>query len=472
LRFLNHQKSAPSFFSIFGLRFAFISRDMCERKTSVLLAAMFAFSLQSIRAIELGDSRSDVETRHGTPVAGDRPHGKAVYEWDLWKIEIQYTDDVVHGLTFTKTDPMSDAEIQKILDQNGGLVHWRAAYSTKDQIMTWLRSDGANAMRDVRNNRVISLHGGRMPPQTLPVKQSPPIQQTVNTALSKIVGIPAKIYSANPSTETVPSATILPAAPPSTPALTLPSAPSVMMFVVAAALGILGGSRVLFDHRKKSKKNTVPSPIPASPRKFDNSIVEAIPDPPIPTIESTSWQDFELLIGEVYRRKGYQVEISSGFGADAGIDLHLRRNGNVVLVQCKHWKAYKVSVKEIREFYGVIKAENANRGIFVNTGVYTRDALSFAQGKEIELLDGDDVDTMIQAVSRPHENLCDSSQWLDDFIAAAVITEPLCPRCDAPMILRSSKNGPQFWGCYTFPSCRGKRDARTELLRDMAYRPR
>lgn len=38
------------------------------------------------------------------------------------------------------------------------------------------------------------------------------------------------------------------------------------------------------------------------------------------------------------------------------------------------------------------------------------------------------------------------------------INDPLCPRCHAPLVLRTTKRGPQtgtqFWGCQGFPSCR------------------
>lgn len=66
-----------------------------------------------------------------------------------------------------------------------------------------------------------------------------------------------------------------------------------------------------------------------------------------------NWFEFELLIGEAFRRQGYTVS-ETNTGADGGIDLILNRNGETHLVQCKHWKASKVSVQVVREFYGVI----------------------------------------------------------------------------------------------------------------------
>lgn len=48
----------------------------------------------------------------------------------------------------------------------------------------------------------------------------------------------------------------------------------------------------------------------------------------------------------------------------------------------------------------------------------------------------------------------------DPNIAAAA--RPLCPRCSSPMEQRTAKKGPtagtRFWGCPSFPSCRGTRE--------------
>ena len=58
----------------------------------------------------------------------------------------------------------------------------------------------------------------------------------------------------------------------------------------------------------------------------------------IGTLRAISWKEFEELVGEAYRRKGYTVAETGGGGADGGVDLVLRRGGEKLLVQCKHWK--------------------------------------------------------------------------------------------------------------------------------------
>lgn len=106
------------------------------------------------------------------------------------------------------------------------------------------------------------------------------------------------------------------------------------------------------------------------------------------SIRAMSWREFEMLCGEAYRRKGFAVQENGLGGADGGIDLILRRSGETWLVQCKRWKTFKVGVKEVRELYGILAAERADRGIFITCGEYTLDALAFAVGKPLDLVDG------------------------------------------------------------------------------------
>ena len=62
----------------------------------------------------------------------------------------------------------------------------------------------------------------------------------------------------------------------------------------------------------------------------------------IETLREINWREFEELVGEAYRRKGYAVAETGGGGADGGVDLVLSKRGKRLLVQCKHWKAAKV----------------------------------------------------------------------------------------------------------------------------------
>src|SRR5271168_4658574 len=65
-------------------------------------------------------------------------------------------------------------------------------------------------------------------------------------------------------------------------------------------------------------------------------------------IGSLSWQDFERLVGEGFRRRGFEVVEGGGAVPDGGIDLVLTRGNERFLVQCKQWRAQRVGVSVVR----------------------------------------------------------------------------------------------------------------------------
>jgi len=181
-------------------------------------------------------------------------------------------------------------------------------------------------------------------------------------------------------------------------------------------------------------------------------------------IRGLSWRGFERQLAEVYRQKGYEVEETGGGGADGGIDLKLFKDDRTTVVQCKHWKTWKVSVKPVRELFGVMTAEKADSAIFITSGGYTSEALKFAEGKPIELIDQHGFLELVHGFQRGlREHYGVEPLGVDDTeeIPAAVIP-PRCPICQGPMKLRTARRGKnagsQFWGCLRYPDCRGTLD--------------
>ena len=186
-------------------------------------------------------------------------------------------------------------------------------------------------------------------------------------------------------------------------------------------------------------------------------------------LNKLSWQDFERQVAEVYRQRGYQVDEVGGGGADGGVDLRLRRDGTTAIVQCKRWRTYKVGVKPVRELFGVMTAEEAGRAIFITSGVYTDEALRFAEGKPLELVDGAQLAEMLrrfqsclrQAVA---PSVIPASPPTQSVPPAAAPARPKCPRCGSDMVLRRAKKGAhagrEFWGCSTYAqtNCGGIRE--------------
>jgi len=168
-------------------------------------------------------------------------------------------------------------------------------------------------------------------------------------------------------------------------------------------------------------------------------------------IDGMSWREFEKLVGEAFRRKGFAVTETGGSGPDGGVDLILYSGNDKYLVQCKQWRAIKVGVTTIREFYGALTSEGASGGFVVTSGRYTEDAKSFANGRNIELIEGDQLRRRVQKY-KTTPGTPPKQMPID-------ISLPSCHLCGAPMIKRTAKKGANigkaFLGCSRFPSCRG-----------------
>lgn len=167
-----------------------------------------------------------------------------------------------------------------------------------------------------------------------------------------------------------------------------------------------------------------------------------------------SWHEFETLVGEAFRRRGYTVVETGGNGPDGGVDLVLRKGSELHLVQCKQWKAYKVGVEVVRSLYGVMAARGAAGGFVVTTGHFTEDARAFAEGQNIQLIEGEQLLAMIQGAKAAAAKPAASATP-----APKTASSPACPRCGSPMVRRVAKQGANagqpFWGCTAYPKCRG-----------------
>lgn len=167
----------------------------------------------------------------------------------------------------------------------------------------------------------------------------------------------------------------------------------------------------------------------------------------IESIRRLNWKEFEELVAEAYRRKGYSVTENYGAGADGGIDIRLEKDGHVHLVQCKQWRTQKVGVSTVREMFGIMTAENAASVTVITSGLFTQEAKNFATGKPVDLVDGAQLEVLIGQVQTSRTIKVEKST-----------TPSLCPRCGNQLMLRTARKGAhsgnQFYGCSSFPKCR------------------
>ena len=179
-------------------------------------------------------------------------------------------------------------------------------------------------------------------------------------------------------------------------------------------------------------------------------------------LHDINWKDFEMLVGEVFRIRGFTVIENDSGGADGGIDLVLKKDGEIFLVQCKQWRAYKVSVSVVRELLGVMVTKGAAGGFVVTSGIFTSEAQSFAKGQNIELIDGSILTAMIKKTHGMTSNKVDRAKKnVLESTPSTTTAEPSCPQCGNAMVKRVARkganSGKNFWGCVEFPRCRGMR---------------
>lgn len=169
-----------------------------------------------------------------------------------------------------------------------------------------------------------------------------------------------------------------------------------------------------------------------------------------------SWQEFEWLVGEAFRQRGFTVVEAGGAGPDGGVDILLRLGDEHGLVQCKHWKSYRVGLPVVREMLGAMTAKRARRGWVITSGRFTAEAVAFAAEHRIELVDGDKLPALLRAGCGAGPA---AAPMPPPAPRPAPSSSPPCPRCGGAMVSRIARKGQsagsRFWGCAQFPECRG-----------------
>lgn len=111
--------------------------------------------------------------------------------------------------------------------------------------------------------------------------------------------------------------------------------------------------------------------------------------------------DFERQVHALLKNMGFEAEITKASG-DGGIDIiaHSKEHitGGKYIIQCKDWSK-PVGEPPVRDLFGVVTAESANKGILITTSTFTAPAINFAAGKPLELIDGAKFDQLLAKYS-------------------------------------------------------------------------
>ena len=100
--------------------------------------------------------------------------------------------------------------------------------------------------------------------------------------------------------------------------------------------------------------------------------------------------EFETLVANLFQQMGIESKLTRS-SRDGGVDVvgFDKRPvlGGKVVIQAKRYRN-TVGVSAVRDLYGTMMNEGANKGILVTTSGYGPDAFDFSKDKPIELIDG------------------------------------------------------------------------------------
>ena len=111
-------------------------------------------------------------------------------------------------------------------------------------------------------------------------------------------------------------------------------------------------------------------------------------------LAAMDWEEFEHLIREVFEKEfttdGSEVKITRA-SRDGGVDAVVfdpdPLRGGKIVIRAKRY-TNTVGLSAVRDLYGTVVNEGANKGILVTTADYGPDAYEFAKDKPLTLLSG------------------------------------------------------------------------------------
>jgi restriction system protein len=105
--------------------------------------------------------------------------------------------------------------------------------------------------------------------------------------------------------------------------------------------------------------------------------------------------EFEKLIATIFKSYGHQAQIHGG-SSDHGVDILVSSsNDEKWIIQCKRYSG-SVGEPVVRDLYGTMNHESAQRAYLITTGSFTAQAKAWAEGKPIVLYDGEALVKLIQ----------------------------------------------------------------------------
>ena len=166
------------------------------------------------------------------------------------------------------------------------------------------------------------------------------------------------------------------------------------------------------------------------------------------------------------------------------MELTLKKICGLKFSPCNIWDKYTNSFQNpLRQNYGHVKTLEALLGIdedkihpvvvFIGDStfktsmpenvIHSIDYIRYIKSRNRKILTQEEVESIVRVIRfgrlpATTATRSDHIRTLNNFAKASSISEIKCPRCGAPMVIRTAKRGPyigkQFWGCSRFPRCK------------------
>jgi hypothetical protein len=202
--------------------------------------------------------------------------------------------------------------------------------------------------------------------------------------------------------------------------------------------------------------------------------------------------DFEDAVADLYRELGYEVK-QTPYSNDRGKDAIAWKDGKKYLIECKRYDATNtIGRRDLAILVAAMKEENADGGIYVNTGRFANTAPEYAAQENIELFDRATFSTLVNRAypiredvrcakvmcdrcgvvqvlpveDFPFRSTCANGHEIVNNITRQIVRSmssrskreflTFCDRCGSRMCLIRGKYG-TFWGCTKYPDCKFKK---------------
>lgn len=111
-------------------------------------------------------------------------------------------------------------------------------------------------------------------------------------------------------------------------------------------------------------------------------------------LHTVPWEHLCQLLIQAFLHRDFRVEAAA---ATTGADFILHaQNGDRWLVVARHWANPVIEIGAVRDLFGAMVADNAAACVFLTSGRFTADAVTFAMGKPIYLMDGAQLFSLLQ----------------------------------------------------------------------------